>query len=1475
MCFVVFVRPSFMGSRDRCLDVQHINMKRNVVLSLSIAGILLVPAMLFFSHARAQDTGVPTAEGQIAAALEDLSGVYGEPVTRIDQARAICNLDEYIADCAEIGTRHDLFAPEEKAQVESILEELKGQFTEDLKQCTDESCLVDVANRLARRLQRKDPDLAEELDLTLEKVEEKRVIVETAKEVGVDVEACRTMDPDTAPVELLRACARLAKDKRLEGYISEEARRRANETDTVLLLQESLARGEYQCGDNTSNGCGNFCLNPLSGTRSADASAIPQVCREIAERFFGPEGIEHLEAANTEVANTAEYYRSRARNAVFTTIDGRTLNNPVDIGRYMEEEMKSGNVEAIEKGMDFMTSRGFVRPEDRAFAIRMVQQVRDQGGDFDLNLCEQNPASCSEFIPDDHREEFSVMENIYRIMNEEMRSRGVPDPSLCESSPQYGASCVKAAEAALSKIQEIAKEFPQAQFIVADIQRKISFGNSGLEARGRVEEEFRRSGGELTIGDQNFRTFEDVDVFCRKNGTLCLTDAAKQGFIEKDYAAEKYEYTYEVHYGPSYEERSQIPGPDAYRGQGPYPGFVPPGAGGYPPGQVAGFTAAGPGFGPPPGFNKEEALKRFQEWLDNPQGAPPVPAFGVAPSYPQQQGGPYPSGPFQGQFPQAPVSGQQYPSYTPSFCAFSSPPSICPDGQYRQESRDQRGCVQWSECIPVSQTEVPCPALYSVGSCPAGQHKVVTYNSPQCGTYYGCEQDGQGGGEQCQPGQYWNGYICVASESPSCPVGQYWFVPPQGGPGYCKGASPIAVPSFPDGCVELESLIPGCHLMPESPSARFNGGMTQYVFLGTRTVKSCASDSIPGCTSSGTPGGSCTQDLVALLGNGCHSMGNAFFDSGMTRYVLPGSSAVGECGASYIQNCTIGTIPPGGSPACSDGRDNDGDGKIDFPLDTGCYNAGDWDETSGGYAGGCRSYYDQNSCQSASCVWYPNHYDGTHCDDAAHGQSGGGGGGTTGCDAALTQLLGTGCHQMYTDSSGNRIFCDGPMTKSAKWGDTAATPGCTSPGGSGGVPSCSDGRDNDGDGQTDYPADTGCTNRDDWDEAAGGTVGSKPQCSDGQDNDNDGKTDYPGDTSCYGNDDNDEWYPTSGGTGTTGAQCSDGRDNDSDGLVDYPSDTGCYSASDPDEAYTGGTTPPPSSGTCPSFAHDMGGYCMLNNDTSRCAEYPSAATEGNYTSATCQQRSGTTGATTCPSGQYWSGSACVTSTSQSCPSGQYWNGTACVNTSQCPSGQYWNGSACVTTTSTDCPFGQYWNGTACASSTSSSCPSGQWWNGTTCQSVYPSCASGQTWDSVSGACVTSGTTPPPSSSTTCPPDQYWNGSACVTSSYTSCPSGQYWDGTSCVTSTTPPPSSSTTCPSDQYWNGSACVSSTPPPPTPPPPPPSPPPSAFLFSPKRCPAKHRWNGHYCVVRPQSGAHVVAEIRTSFRELGAVFSALVNW
>jgi hypothetical protein len=81
------------------------------------------------------------------------------------------------------------------------------------------------------------------------------------------------------------------------------------------------------------------------------------------------------------------------------------------------------------------------------------------------------------------------------------------------------------------------------------------------------------------------------------------------------------------------------------------------------------------------------------------------------------------------------------------------------------------------------------------------------------------------------------------------------------------------------------------------------------------------------------------------------------------------------------------------------------------------------------------------------------------------------------------------------------------------------------------LPACQDGLENDGDGQTDFPADVDCHAP--WDAT------EEPDCADGIDNDSDGSADFGADAGC-----------DAAGSKIENPQCDDGIDNDLDGLVD-------------------------------------------------------------------------------------------------------------------------------------------------------------------------------------------------------------------------------------------------------------------------------------------------------------------------------------
>lgn len=103
-------------------------------------------------------------------------------------------------------------------------------------------------------------------------------------------------------------------------------------------------------------------------------------------------------------------------------------------------------------------------------------------------------------------------------------------------------------------------------------------------------------------------------------------------------------------------------------------------------------------------------------------------------------------------------------------------------------------------------------------------------------------------------------------------------------------------------------------------------------------------------------------------------------------------------------------------------------------------------------------------------------------------------------------------------------------------------------------------------------------------------VCAKPMCSDGVDDDGDGDgADYPDDPGCTAPEDNDETDDCP--TGPNCPECGDDADNDGDGQNNYPNDTTCQAAGDSSESCT--TTDGVTLLTMPATMGDTG---TANND---------------------------------------------------------------------------------------------------------------------------------------------------------------------------------------------------------------------------------------------------------------------------------------
>lgn len=170
---------------------------------------------------------------------------------------------------------------------------------------------------------------------------------------------------------------------------------------------------------------------------------------------------------------------------------------------------------------------------------------------------------------------------------------------------------------------------------------------------------------------------------------------------------------------------------------------------------------------------------------------------------------------------------------------------------------------------------------------------------------------------------------------------------------------------------------------------------------------------------------------------------------------------------------------------CSNGSDDDGDSVIDYPADPGCNSPEDASEGDPSTPRACSNGIDDDS-------------DGTV--DWSLGA------GDPGCAAASDDSerdpAGPQCDNGLDDDMDPGIDC------CAKFPTGDAD--CTSPlDDNEGVPACANLLDDDGDGTTDFGNDPGCASAmDDWER------GAAAACDNGLDDDGDGAADFPGDTGC-------------------------------------------------------------------------------------------------------------------------------------------------------------------------------------------------------------------------------------------------------------------------------------------------------------------------------------------------------------------------
>lgn len=1142
--------------------------KNLIFLSVLAAGFLF--SAVFVSVYAAEGDATPAPE-QISAALEDLSAATGQTIGTKEAAAEVCDSEKYFTVCADIGKNHDLYEEEEIKQVDEFISEIKGNIADQLQSCQTTECLISVANELANKLNtKKSSTLGADFELTPKLVQKKQAVVAAAKELGVSFDDCYKMDPDNASIELLRSCAKLAKDNRVRDTIPESVKRSteglAGYNDKMVEFRSSLATGEFQCGDGTLNGCGNFCLNPNKEARTQGTAGIPQVCRDIAKKFFGADGEKQLESAYTQVGQTQEFYLKKAESVIFKTLDGKTLTSLEDIGDYMESQGKQGNVEAVEKGMDFMIAKGFINPEEKEYALKFVRQARDRGGIPDFDSCRLDPESCRDFIPEDQKAEFEIGIKIDQIMKQEIGF----DPRECdkgESDPTIGQKCFEGSKRALPKLEALAAQSREAAFIVADIKQHISRGDEFEKNKSQIQQVFRSQTG----GPGGCKSEQECFAFCSNptNTPECISFGAKQGVFRGNEAVEKFQQFNNVLQSQQLPTNYVNQG-SQYQHQGDYQGGFP-----------------GQGYGVQGGF--------------------PGQGYGVQGGFPGQGG--YQGGGFPGQF-----GGPAGPS-PECFAAiqsgdFAKAKTTCSVTPVQIDVRTQS--VTASTPLPSNLIGI-CPGLPSVDYCPQGYKKVVSFSSSECGTYWACQQEGgYGTPTSCPFGYHWEFNVCKPDQS-----GTY-----------------LPYPTY-----------------------------TQY----------------PGDT------------------NSCPGFSYSRWDRSGKRYCQLNNEK--KCDYNYPSYLTNGSNYSSGNCPVED--------NYTFPS---CPAGQWWDSAKSACVSGTYSYSP-----------YPSS-----------------------CSQSLINLLGTGCHQMYTDSTGKQIFCNSEMTNSAKEGDTATTAGCTS--GSQPYPS-------NGGTYSPYPYPSGTP-------TSGGSCPSGSHvmyvnnaggyCMSDSDSAkcgpmNSTSTSGFGSCSTYQSSTTYSPYPTGGYTYTPAPSCPSGQwwDYSRNACV---SSTSTYSPT-PIGTYTYSPTPTTSS-SCPTGSHNMGSYCMSDSDGSKCAAFGETSVS---TFGSCSSFGGGTASYTpypspgtCPVGQYWywpTSGAGYCKTNEPYPSYSTAPGTSYTPYPSCPAGEWWDSStsSCKTTSVSYTPYP------------------------TTSYTPYPTTEHTPYPTTQYTPYPTTEYTPPPS----CPSGQYWNGSSCVSSSPTS------------------------------------------------------------------------------------------------------------
>ena len=670
------------------LLLNGMSLTKKMNLSVVVIGLLL--ASLFVSSIALAQTETTTASSDIPKELVSLAQDLGCKTSAECALKFDANLEQGIT----LAQKYDIYTPEQ----EKIATTFKTEVLERLKTVSQDNFEEEIL-ALANKILSEKPALAKTMSLTRQTINAAETVVSTVKAAGVDIRTCQKSPEDLSREQLI-ACVKAGNNLSSKGTLVADyipkGNVKAGEAEQMLALETSLLAGEYSgLGKVSVEEAGQICLKPGSESVSD--------CDRIAQKFFGNEGVKHLQEAREHSTRIKEYYTEGIERMELVTPDGQKLIGKGAIRNACDRAFEDSNLGLARACGNFAVKNGYASQEEIESGLKLLESFSQKAGDVSFDDCRFNPQSCREFLPDESRSEFDSQFEIFRIMSESIGF----DPSRCENSydADIGKRCLEGAKKALSRVEEIAQKSPEARRIVDEIRGHITEGERMSERRDEFHQDSSRGGN---AGPGGCRGPEACFQYCTQpaNSAECISFGAKSQIFDQNTAVKKFNTINERNEEFDYRSFPNVPDSSGQFGREIDPGFnrYP-----YPP---------------------QQPDQRFNQY-----------------PYPQQPAGPSPeclaaisSGDFARAKTACASTTENYPKPIAEpfpVCPAYSMPSPCPEGQMREQASDARGCMAYGACVAIE------------GYRPIEMPKPIDMPKP------------------CPAGTYWDGATCVANPTTS------------------------------------------------------------------------------------------------------------------------------------------------------------------------------------------------------------------------------------------------------------------------------------------------------------------------------------------------------------------------------------------------------------------------------------------------------------------------------------------------------------------------------------------------------------------------------------------------------------------------------------------------------------------------------------------------------------------------------------